>query len=176
MTEVRVTVTEPSDLCLWPRQQVSRSSRVWTCSSGKKKKGNELLIYTIWINLTIITLSDRRQNPPQIAHAMIPFRQNYKKCKHYTVTADHGCLTAAVGKGRAKRIQRGLRNLPWTSIYSPCVGMVSQTYICQKSSAVNFKYVQFIICQFYLNASAFFQTRDPRATNTFRCHLGSLHF
>lgn len=25
MTEVRVTVTEPSDLRLWPRQQVSRS-------------------------------------------------------------------------------------------------------------------------------------------------------
>lgn len=86
-------------------------------------------------------LSDRNQNPPQIIHAMIPFIQNYKKCKHYAVTADRGCLGADVGKGRTKRIQRGLRNLLWTSIYSPCVGMFHRHMYVESHQIVNFKYM-----------------------------------
>ena len=65
------------------------------------------------MNLKIIMLSERSQTPPQIAHTMIPFIQNYKKCKP--------CRDS-----RTSGMQRRLRKLPRRWRCSSHMGTVSQ--------------------------------------------------
>lgn len=119
------------------------------CYDSSVVRRNKFLIHaTVWVNLKIRMLSKRS------AYCRIPFIQNSRKCKvTYRLRKQIiGCLGIRRRRSRRGGLQRDMGNLEawWTrsSFHLDCgIGFMS-VYIF---NIVQFKYMQFIVCPFYIN-------------------------
>ena len=116
-------------------------------------KRNILLIHTVtWMNLKIITLSERNQAEKKRTYCVIPFIYDSRKYK--LICSDRKQLSGywelgGIGRHHSQRDMSKL--LGMTVMFTMLVVvMVSGMYVATWQT-VHFKYVQFIKYQLYFN-------------------------